>query len=90
MAEENKNSAPAKATTNAVKKNEGKLPFFKRIGKWFRDMRSELKKVIWPTPKQIATNTSVALVMMVASAAALWVFDKLASLGVQTLINLVG
>ncbi len=39
-------------STEAVKKVDKKLPFFKRIGKWFRDMKSELKKVVWPTPKQ--------------------------------------
>ena len=40
MAEENKNSAPAKVSTNAVKKAETKLPFGKRVSKWFREMRS--------------------------------------------------
>ena len=89
MAEANKNSAPAKASTTAVKKTDEKLPFFKRVGKWFREFRSEVKKVVWPTPKQAATNTGVALAMMAVSAVALWLFDTLASLGVQTLIDLV-
>ena len=89
MAEENKNSAPAKTSTNAVKKTEGKLSFGKRVGKWMREMRSELKKVIWPTSKQTLNNTVVALVMMAFSAVVLWGFDTLASLGVQTLIDLV-
>ena len=44
---------------------------------------------MWPTPKQAATNTGVALAMMAVSAVALWLFDTLASLGVQTLIDLV-
>ena len=51
-------------STEAVKKVDKKLPFFKRIGKWFRDMKSELKKVVWPTPKQTANNTAVCLVVM--------------------------
>ena len=89
MAEANKNSAPAKTSTTAVKKTDEKLPFFKRVGKWFREFRSEVKKVVWPTPKQIFTNTGVALGMMAVSALALWLFDTLASLGVQTLIDLV-
>ena len=46
-------------STEAVKKVDKKLPFFKRIGKWFRDMKSELKKVVWPTPKQTANNNAV-------------------------------
>lgn len=89
MAEANKNSAPAKTSTTAVKKTDEKLSFFKRVGKWFREFRSEVKKVIWPTPKQVVTNTGVALGMMAVSAVALWLFDTLASLGVQTLIDLV-
>ena len=45
-------------TTNAVKKEDvKKLGFFKRVKKWFREMRSELKKVIWPTPKETAKKT---------------------------------
>ena len=89
MAEENKNAAPAKVSTNAVKKAETKLPFGKRVSKWFREMRSETKKVIWPTPKQVVNNTGVALGMMIVSALVLWGFDTLAKLGVQTLIDLV-
>ena len=89
MAEENKNSAPAKVSTNAVKKAETKLPFGKRVSKWFREMRSETKKVIWPTPKQVVNNTGVALGMLIVSALVLWGFDTLAKLGVQTLIDLV-
>ena len=89
MAEENRNSAPAKTSTNAVKKTEGKLSIGKRVGKWMREMRSELKKVIWPTSKQPLNNTVVALVMMAFSDVVLWGFDTLASLGVQTLIDLV-
>ena len=84
MAEANKSSAPAKTSTSAVKKTDEKLPFFKRVGKWFREFRSEVKKVVWPT-----ANTGVALAMMAVAAVALWLFDTLASLGVQTLIDLV-
>lgn len=90
MAEENKRSVPAKASTEAVKKTETKLSFFKRVGKWFREMKSELKKVIWPTPKQMLNNTLVSLFMMAISAVGLWCFDQIAQLGVKALISLVG
>ena len=90
MAEEKKtNAAPAKAVT-AVKKDDTKPGFFKRIGKWFREMKSELKKVIWPTGKQLFNNTLVSVVVMVASAIVLWGFDMLASGLVHALINLAG
>lgn len=38
MAEEKKKAAPVK-NTNAVKKEEKKLGFFQRIGKWFRELK---------------------------------------------------
>jgi len=46
-----------------------------RIARWFREMRSELKKVVWPTPKQIVNNTFVALTVMTASAIMIWALD---------------
>ena len=90
MAEEKKtNAAPAKAVT-AVKKDDAKPGFFKRVAKWFREMRSELKKVVWPTGKQLLNNTVVSVVVMVASAIVLWGFDMLASGLVHALINIAG
>ncbi len=83
-------SAPAKAVT-AVKKDENaKVGFFKKIGKWFREMKSELKKVIWPTSKQLTNNTVVSVVVILVSALGLWIFDLLASALVQGLITLLG
>lgn len=86
--EENKPVAQAKG--NAVKRTSEKPKFTARVKKWFRDMKSELKKVIWPTPKQIGKNTLVALVMMVLAAILLGSFDWLASAAVNALITLVG
>ena len=78
-------------TTNAVKKEDvKKLSFFKRVQKWFREMRSELKKVIWPTPKQTAKNTGVALVVMAISAVVIWGFDEIAQMIVKAVISIAG
>ena len=90
MAEEKKtNAAPAKAVT-AVKKDDTKLGFFKRIAKWFREMKSELKKVVWPTPKQLLNNTVVSVVVMLISALGVWGFDQIAQLLVKGLLALKG
>ncbi|MGI5984758.1 MAG: preprotein translocase subunit SecE [Clostridiales bacterium] len=81
-----------KKTTQAVKKpnSNEKMSTSERIAQWFRDLKSELKKVVWPTKKQTANNTFVALVVTFASAIVLWGFDSLAQVGVKTLISLVG
>ena len=85
MAEEKK-AAPQQKV--AVKKTEGKPKRIARIKKWFRDMKSELKKVVWPTPKQTAKNTGVALVVIVVCAVVLWGFDSAAQATVKGLINI--
>ncbi len=86
----NEANKPAVAKAGAMKKPEKKPNVFKRIAKWFREMRSELKKVVWPTPKQLLNNTVVALVVMVVAAIVIWAFDQLASAGIQALITITG
>ena len=90
MANEEKKPVVPQAQGGAVKRTDKKPSFFQRVKKWFRDMRSELKKVVWPTPKQFTKNTLVALVMTFAAAIVLWGFDSLASAAVKALITLVG
>jgi len=89
MAEEKKtNTAPAKAAT-AVKKDNTEPGFFEKIGKWFREMKSELKKVVWPTPQALRNNTLVSLGMMFVSAVVIWGFDEFAQMVVRLIFRLV-
>ena len=67
MANEEKKPVAPQTKGAAVKRTDKKLGFFKRVAKWFREMKSELKKVVWPTPKQFGKNTLVALVVMAAA-----------------------
>ena len=90
MANEEKNVAPAQAKGGAVKRTDKKPGFFERVKKWFREMKSELKKVVWPTRQQLFNNTLVSVIVMVASAIVLWGFDMLASGLVHALINIAG
>lgn len=52
-----KDNAKGKEKSTAVKKKGG-------VAKYFRDLRSELKKVVWPSRKQVVNNTGVVLVTM--------------------------
>ena len=36
-----------------------------RIVKWFKDLKSEFKKVVWPSRKKVFNNTFVVLVVLV-------------------------
>ena len=57
-------------------------------GKWFREMRSEPKKVVWPDGKTTAKNTGTVLLCSLIVGAAIWIFDAVAVLAVDTLIGL--
>ena len=67
--------------------------WFKRtwggIRRYFRELRSELKKVVWPTPKQVAKNAIVVVACVVVVGIFIWLFDFVAQTGITALINLV-
>lgn len=51
---------------NVAKDNKEKKPgFFKKMAKFFKDMKSEAKKVVWPNKKQVINNTAVAIAAIV-------------------------
>ena len=58
------------------------------IRRYFRELRSELKKVVWPTPKQVLKNTLIVLVCVLLVGAFIWVFDIVANKGITALIQL--
>ena len=82
--------ADEKTTQTTSKPAKKKVKGSNRIAKWFREMRSELKKIVWPTPKQILNNTIVSLVVIVVAAIVIWGFDQIAAQGVRALISLGG
>ena len=89
------NTAPAKPA-KADKKKESKPDksakpgFFARIGKWFKDMKGELKKVQWPTRKQTINNTVIVIVCCIIVGICIWVFDALAGAVITALLDLFG
>ena len=58
-----------------------------RICKYFRELRSELKKVVWSTPKQVLKNTLIVLACVLVVGIFIWVFDFVARFGIDALIN---
>ncbi len=69
-----------------------KQNWFKRtwgkIAKYFRELRSELKKVVWPGPKQVLKNTGIVVGCVFAVGVFIWLFDFVAQIGIDALINL--
>ena len=60
---------------------------WRAVCRYFRELRSELKKVVWSSPKQVAKNTLIVLVCVLIVGAFVWVFDFVANYGITTLIN---
>ena len=59
-----------------------------RVRKYFRELRSELKKVVWPTPKQVAKNTLVVIACVLVVGVFIWLFDLAFQTGISALIGL--
>ena len=58
------------------------------IRRYFRELRSELKKVVWPTPKQVLKNTLIVLACVVVVGVFIWLFDVVGDLIIKALISL--
>ena len=60
---------------------------------FFKEMKTELKKVTWLTPKQLLNNTTAVIVMVVIVAAIVFVldftFENINSHGVERLKSIV-
>ena len=61
-----------------------------KISKWFREMKSELKKVVWPSGKQLLNNTLIVLGAVVVVGVIVFAFDWLAAQGVALLGSVIG
>lgn len=59
--------------------------FFSKIGKFFKDLKAEIKKVIWPTKKQLVNNTLIVIIAILIIGAGIWILDALFSWGFMTL-----
>ena len=60
---------------------------------FFKDFKAELKKVIWPTPKQLANNTVAVITIVLLIAAIVFVldfaFEKINTNGINKIKSLV-
>ena len=60
--------AKKEAKTNKKENSKNKKSFFK-------DFKAELKKVVWPTPKQLINNTTAVVTIVLITAAIVFVLD---------------
>ena len=60
---------------------------FGKVAKYFRELRSELKKVVWPTPQQVLKNAAIVVCCVIAVGVFIWLFDFVANIGIDALIS---
>jgi len=61
--------------TESVEQVAEKLGLFARVGLFYRQVISELRKVVWPTRNQLTTYTAVVLVFVIFVLSVVFVFD---------------
>ena len=90
MAENEKVEQAVKAKKDKKDKKSDKNAkpgIFARAGKWVRDMKSELKKVQWPTRKQTINNTLIVIACVVVVGIVIALFDFVAGEAIKLLIS---
>ena len=68
-----------------VEKKKRKSP-----AQWLREMKSELKKVVWPNKQTVVKNTGTVLLCSLLVGACIWIFDFVATSAVQMILNVFG
>ena len=76
-----------KAKKDKKPEKKSKPGFFARVGKWLKDMRTELKKVQWPTRKQTINNTLIVIACVIVVGIFIWLFDFLAGTAIEWIIT---
>ena len=67
-----------------AKANGGKT-IAQRVVHFFRDYKSEVKKIVWPNYKEVLKNTGIVLIMCAVVGALIWLVDW----GLGSLIELI-
>ena len=79
-------AAEKKQVKKAKSSGENKLAKAgKAIKKWFKDLKGEIKKIVWPDAKTVVKSTLVVLAAVAICAAAIFAVDYLLSKSISLL-----
>ena len=70
-----------------VKKENWFARTWGKVKKYFRELRSELKKVVWPTHQQVLKNAAIVVGCVLVVGIFIWLFDFVAQIGIDALIS---
>mgnify|MGYP004714936493 CR=1 FL=1 len=92
-AEETKTPAakePKSAKPKKEKSKDKKPGFGKRVARFFRELKAELKKVAWPSKADTMKKTGIVIVCVIIVGIIVWIFDGIASAVIDALLSLFG
>ena len=70
-----------------VKKENWFVRTWAKTKKYFRELRSELKKVVWSTPQQVLKNALIVVGCVLVVGVFIWLFDFVAGIGIGALLG---
>jgi preprotein translocase subunit SecE len=86
---EEKGTKPKKNETKKASAKDGKDSKNKGgIRKYFRDLRSEIKKVVWPSKEKVVNNTGVVLAVVAICGIGLFGIDSLLAVAINALLGI--
>ena len=80
--------SPGKKDKAPKEKKKEKKP--NRVLRWLKDLKGELKKVTWPTAKDVVKNVGTVILCVIIVGIFIWVFDFLARAVIDALLQLFG
>ena len=90
--QEKRDNAPKESVSSDKKakapKKKDKKP--NRVLRWLKDLKGELKKVTWPSAKDVIKNVGIVILCVVIVGIFIWVFDFLARAVIDALLQLFG
>ena len=90
--QEKRDNAPKESVSSGKKakapKKKDKKP--NRVLRWLKDLKGELKKVTWPTAKDVVKNVGIVILCVIIVGIFIWVFDFLARAVIDALLQLFG
>ena len=70
-----------------VKKENWFKTTWGKVCRYFRELKSELKKVVWSTPQQVLKNAAIVVGCVLVVGVFIWLFDFVAGIGIGALLG---
>ena len=71
---ENTASEVSEKKDKKEKNSEKKQP--NKVAKWFKELKIEFKKIVWPSKKTVINNTGIVLAVVAAAAVIVGLLDS--------------